>query len=89
MRCIVDREDSGPLERTSAMAMIVMAVSVTSWHLQNCHVEILVVILLELKYVLAFLHVEDRDYRISRAVLRVLDSLLGLSVIVTLMAIFF
>ena len=89
MRCIVDREDSGPLERASAMAMIVMAVSVPSWHLQNCHVEILVVILLELKYVLAFLHVEDRDYRISRAVLRVLDSLLGLSVIVTLMAIFF
>ena len=51
-------EYSSPL-KWAGMSMVVMCVS--SGHLQDCHVEVLAVLGLELKEVLTSLHVEYLD----------------------------
>ena len=68
------------------MTMVVM-MGVAPWHLQYGHVEIVVVIFLELQYVLPFLHVEYGNDCVSRASLRVLDSLLSLGMMVSLVVV--
>ena len=80
--CVISNaEDTGPLEWSVAVAVVVVGVSAS--HFENGHCEIFRVFCVEFKDILAFFEMEDGNHRVSWAARWISDGFLSLNVSVT------